>query len=217
VKKNSLGTSTKTYGKGPVRYSFLQGAEGALHVGVDFSFAPVPGAYYYANALSVRHDRELAVVVISFGRFDAAAGKLRDRLDVVMPEAALFFQFWNSSRDVEKSLDEQLRVLGLSAADRSVNPKSLVRTTLFANTIFVTTGGGESCLDFYYLPIRDIHLAKAAGVSKKNHPEIGLDPIIRILCSPAILKALFDACRPHAGGDLLQTTTTERADRANAS
>jgi hypothetical protein len=203
--------SLKTYGKGPVRYALPLGPQGPLQVGIDFRFAPVPGAYYYADALSLRHDRELAMATLLFGHIDAAAGRLRDRLDIIIPEGALFFQFWNSSREVEKTLDEQLKALGLPASTRLITQKSLARTTLFANTIFVATGGGESCLDFYYLPVRDIHIAKT------NHGEIGLEPIIRVLCSPALLKLLFDMCRPHAVSAPGQPAEVRRSDRASAS
>jgi len=203
--------SFKTYGKGPVRYGFPQGPQGPLQIGIDFRFAPVPEAYYYADALSLRHDRELAMATLLFGRLDVAAGKVRDRLDIVMPGAALFFQFWNSSRDVERILDEQLKALRLSASARSIDQKSLPRTTLFANTIFVSTGGGESCFDFYYLPIRDIHFAKM------DRREIGLESIIRVLSSPVVLKALFDLCRPHAIVAPGQPAGERRSDRVSAS
>jgi hypothetical protein len=219
VKKNKspFPDSVKAHGKGPVRYAFPQGPDGPFSIGIDFSSASVPGSYYYADAFSLRRDREFAMVTLSFGRFDTAGGRLRDRLDLVMPEAALFFQFWNSSRDVEKVLDEQLKTLGIAATTRSISPKSLARTTFFANIIFVSTGGGESCLDFYYLPIRDVHLAKASQSSKTKQFEIGLDPIIRILLSPSLLKLLFNVCRPHAITEATKPLALGRTDRANAS
>lgn len=214
--KSPLLNSAKMYGKGPVRYAFPEGPNGPLQLGIDFSAAPVPGAFYYADALSLKRDRELAMVTLSFGRLDAV-GKLRDRLDLVMPAAALFIQFWNSAIQVEKILDEQLKALGISAATRSISQKSLARTTLFANAIFVATGGGESCLDFYYLPVRDIHLAKTRESSKMKQFEIGLDPIVRILLSPSLLKLLFNVCRPDAITGLGQSVELGRADHANAS
>ena len=190
VEKGSPKTG-KVVGGGPVRYTVQPGQNALLNVQVDFALAAVPGAYYYADCLALRYDRELAVVTLSFARTDALSGRVGDRLDVVMPAGALFL-FWNSSRDVEKTLDEQLKALGVSPESRPIGVKALARTTLFANVIFVSTGGGESCLDFYYMPVRDIHFAK------KNRSTIGLEPILRVLSSPVLLKNLFDLSRPYA-------------------
>lgn len=212
MKKAKAGsTDTDFLGRGPVRYKFLQGPGGPLQVGIDFSLAQPPGAYFYADCVSLKRDRDLAMAVLSFGRFDLNAGRFSERLDIVMPDGGLFFQFWNSSRDVEKTVDEQLKVLGLPSASRTITSKSLARATLFANCIFVSTGGGESCLDFYYMPIRDIHLAKAA------RRDISLEAIIRVLTSPAVLKSLFDLCRPYATIDDTQLLHNNRSNRANAS
>ena len=188
---------------------FPQGPDGPLQLGIDFRLASVPAAFYYADAVSLRHDRDLAMALLSFGRSDMSTARLRDRLEVVMPEGALFFQFWISAREVEKTLDEQLKALALAPVSRPVGQKAAVRTTLFANVIFVTTGGGESCLDFYYLPVRDIHLAKA------QRAEIGMDPIVRVLCSPALLKYFLDLCRPYAS-TMTEPSQARRSDRASA-
>jgi hypothetical protein len=209
--RNRDAKASKVVGTGPVRYVMPQMKGGPLQISIDFRFATVPGAYYYADVLSLRHERQLAMVTLLLARFDAQAGRLWDRLDIVMPESALFLQFWNSSREVEKSLDVQMKALNISHALRPVGSKSLPRTTLFANVINVSTGGGESCLDFYYMPVRDIHLAR------QNRSEIGLEPIIRILSSPVLLKSLFELCRPFAASGVGLPTQSGRIGRVSSS
>lgn len=211
VPKREPRSASKLIGTGPVRYLMPEQKGGPLRISIDFRFATIPAAYYYADALSIRHERQLAMVTLLFARFDAQAGKLRERLDIVMPEGALFLTFWNSSREVEKTLDEQMRVLNVAPSLRPVGTKTVPRTTVFSNVLFVSTGAGESCLDFYYMPVRDIHLAK------ENGSEIGLDPIIRILASPVLLKSLFEVIRPFATAVGEKSLQSGRADLVSAS
>jgi len=207
----STTSSEKLYGTGPVRYSFSPGAGNPLKIGIDFRYAVPPGAYSYADATSLKRDRELATAVLSFGRYDPIGSRLTDRIDVVMPEGALFFQFWNSSRAVEKTLDEQLDTMKLGPVNRQIKSKTRPKATFYANVIFVTTGGGESCLDFYYLPVRDVNLAR------EKQADISLEPIVRILLSPVILKYLFELCRPHANASEVASTQLGRTEHASAS
>jgi hypothetical protein len=199
----------KSAGEGPVKYTLPESPNGPLNIGIDFSLAPVPAAYFYADSVSLKRDSELAMVILSFGRFDLTANRLTERIEIAMPQVALFAQFWHSVRNVEDTVNQQLRALKLPAASRSITTRSRARATLYANAISVSVGNGESCLDFYYMSVRDIHLVKIRRIS-----EIGLEPIIRILCSPAVLKSLFDLCRPYATE---QAQLFEGSDRASAS
>jgi hypothetical protein len=85
-------------------------------------------------------------------------------------------------------------MLKLRPISRTVAGVVASRGTLYANLIFVGTGGAESCLDFYYLPVRDIHFAKTVAGS-----EISLQPVIRIPTSPVLLKHMLNLCREFAG------------------
>lgn len=195
MKKRSEPRKGQTqHGQGAVRYSFLsEQSGGALSLQVDFRLARPPETYYYADALSISVDREMGVAILAFGRTKPEGG-LRDRLDVVMPEISLFGVFLSSAIAIEPTIDQQLQMLKLRPVSRMVAGTVQSRGTLYANLIFVSTGGGESCLDFYYLPVRDIHFAKTVVGS-----EISLQPVIRIPTSPALLKQMLSLCREFAG------------------
>jgi hypothetical protein len=206
-KKPSVATDKVTgNGSGPVKYA--PRADGLLQISVDFALAPSPGTYFYADSVSLKRDTESAMAVVSFGRSDLGANRFTERIEIVVPQVALFSQFWNSARSVEGTLDEVLKLLKLPISSRSIMSKARARATLYANTISVALGNGESCLDFYYMPVRDIHYVRAGHIS-----EIGLEPIVRILSSPVVLKTLFDLCRPHATA---QEDLFEGSGRANA-
>ncbi len=181
------------HGQGAVRYSFAPGQSGALNLQVDFRFARAPETYYYADALSISDDKEMGVAILAFGRTRPEGG-LRDRLDIVMPEVSLFVGFLNSAVPIEPTIDQQLEILKLRPVSRMVAGTVQSRGTLYANLIFMSTGGGESCLDFYYLPVRDIHFAKTVVGS-----EISLQPVIRIPTSPVLVKQMLNLCREFAG------------------
>lgn len=193
VKKLKDPSQLKMSGAGPVKYKLPESPDGPLNIGVDFSLALAPNTYFYADSISLKRDVELGMSILSFGRFDLTANRFSERIEIAMPDVALFAQFWHSARNVEGVIDQQLKALKLPAASRSITTKARARATFYANAISVSVGNGESCLDFYYMSVRDIHYVKVRTIS-----EIGLGPIIRVLSSPAVLKSLFDLCRPYS-------------------
>ncbi len=209
-KRNESHKEQKQHGQGAVRYSFLPDQSGALQLQVDFRFARTPETYYYADALSISLDQEMGVAILAFGRTSSEGG-LRDRLDVVMPQVSLLVGFLSSTAPIESTVDQQLELLKLRPVSRVVGSVATSRGTLYANLIFVSTGGAESCLDFYYMPVRDIHFAKTVVGS-----EISLQPVIRIPTSPVLLKHMLNLCREFAGG--LKSRDSRRSpDRAKVS
>lgn len=209
-KRNEPRQKRIQYGQGAVRYSFLPDQSGTLNMQVDFRLARAPETYYYADALSISVDQEMGVAILAFGRTKPEGG-IRDRLDIVMPEISLFVGFLNSVVQLEPTIDQQLELLNLRPASRTVAGIVPSRGTLYSNIIFVSTGGGESCLDFYYLPMRDIHFAKTVAGS-----EITLQPIIRIPTSPVLLKHMIGLCRESAA--MVQSRNPHRrSGRANVS
>ncbi len=182
------------HGRGAVRYSVLPHPKGALQVQVDFRLAPIPETYYYADALSISVDPEMGTAILAFGRTTVEGG-LRDRIDIVIPTMSLLGGFLSSMVPVEPILDKQLEFLKLRPVSRMVSGTAPSRGTLYANLIFASTGVAESCLDFYYLPVRDLHFAKTVVGS-----EITLQPIIRIPTSPVLLKHMVTLCRELTGG-----------------
>lgn len=198
------------HGKGPIRHSFPQGKGGQINIQVDFSLARPPETYYYADALSISVDQEMGVAVLAFGRTNPEGG-LRDRLDVVVPRNSLFGGFLNSVRPIEPSIDQQLEALKLRPVSRMLTGAAQLRGTLFANVIAVATAMEEANIDFYHMPARDIHFVKAGMVS-----EITLQPVMRILSSPVLLKHMISLCRQAAQGELSKGLL-RRPERANVS
>ncbi len=193
-KRNDSRKKQPQHGSGAVRYSILPGKTGALQLQLDFRLTRVPETYYYADALSISVDQEMGTAILAFGR-TITEGGLRDRIDIVMPAVSLLIGFLNSMAPIEPTVDKQLEFRG----------------TLYANLIFVSTGGAEACLDFYYLPVRDLHFAKTVVGS-----EINLQPIIRIPTSPVLLKHMVNLCRELAGG-LQSREPRRRPERAKIS
>src|SRR5260370_2897395 len=193
-KRNDSGKNPPLHGRGAIRYSVLPEQNGALQVHVDFRLAPIPETYYYADALSISVDQEMGTAILAFGR-TITEGGLRDRIDIVVATVSLLTGFLKSMAPIESTVDKQLEFLKLRSVSRMVANVAPSRGTLYANLIFVSTGGAESCLDFYYLPVRDLHFAKTVVGS-----EITLQPIIRIPTSPVMLKHMVNLCRELAGG-----------------
>jgi hypothetical protein len=209
-KRNESRKKLLQHGRGAVRYSILTGQDGAIQMQVDFRLARIPETYYYADALSISVDNEMGMAILAFGRTNTEGG-LRDRIDIVMPAVALLIGFLNSMTPIEPTIDKQLELLKLRPVSRTVANVVPSRGTLFANLIFASTGGAEACLDFYYLPVRDLHFAKTVVGS-----EISVQPIIRIPTSPVLLKHMVNLCRELAGG--LQTMEPRRkSERAKIS
>src|SRR5438445_3519852 len=100
----SQNKDQKIYGTGAVRYTLPQGFAGPIRLNIDFGLSPPPDTYYYASAVSLRHDQSLGMVTLSFGRPEVK-GTAGNAVSVVLPEAVVFSQFWNSSRAVEQTLD----------------------------------------------------------------------------------------------------------------
>lgn len=201
MKKPTKVPTGKMHGKGPVRYSRTGGKDSPLALGIDFRFARVPEAYTYADCVSLKYEKELAIATILFGQADVNSGKVRECISMVIPSAALFGQFQPSAKGVEETLAAQLKFLNLQAVRRSVPTEATVSATRFANVIFLSTSAGEGSLDFYYMPGRDIYFAKQHGT------DIELEPIIRVIISLPVLQYLLELCRPYA-----QTSEATRPD-----
>jgi len=210
-KRPNRNQSSKTYGKGPVRYRLPEDEAGPIQISVDYGLAVVPDQYYYADSFSLQRDDKLGIAVLVFGRSASSEPGARDRLEIAMPESSLFDTFWRSSRSVEQSLDQQLASMKKKGIARPAPAEVARRATLYANNIFIATGGTETCLDFYYLSPRDVHLAKT------RKAQIELFPIIRVIISPVLVKYMFNELRPHAEGASVAGATQGRSQHAGVS
>ncbi len=191
--KTKTRKAKQVFGSNGVFYRFLEQEGGPVEIRIDFGLVPAPPFYYYADSLLLKLDDELRMAHLSFGRRDASTNKFADRIDVVMPMKSLLGHFWASARHVENTVDKILQATGTVPKYQPVSsPDSQATTTLFANTIFAAVGEGESTLDFYHLPPREVHLAKT------QKRDMQIQPTVRVIMSSVVTKHFFDALRPHA-------------------
>ena len=187
AKTEEKGTANTLIGSGAVRYSFTGDVNAPLNIIVDFRLATPPEAYVYADSVSLTNDPRLGMASILFGQHDPR-NKECECMVLAIPSQALFTQFLSAVSTVEENLTQGLKATGLEAARRQVPEGCRVRATLFANVISMYAGQSDCSLDFYYLPVRDIHIAK------QFRTEIGLEPVLRVLIAPTVLKFLFELC-----------------------
>jgi hypothetical protein len=183
---------SKVFGSNGVFYRFPQGFEGQVQVSIDFSKIPAPARYYYADSLRVRIDKEMRMAILSFGHRNENTDKFADRVDVVMPMAALLVTFWASAQPIEAAVDKILETFGVVVEPLPIGPSSTEAATLFANVLFAAAGDGETSLDFYHLAPREMFLAKT------QRSEIKLQPTIRVIMSTVLTKHFLNVLRPLA-------------------
>jgi len=211
LKKQKSAREETVYGKGGVFYKFPKGETGPVQIKVDFGLVPPPQSYYYADAIDLKVDEDLFMGVLSFGRREVGTNRFADRIDIIMPPAALFRQFWLSSRDVEGTIDQVIAKLGATPKVAPASAGSSLAVTLFANMIFIAVGEGESSLDFYHLSPRDVHLAKTRKI------DMQIQPTVRVILSSILTKYFFELLKPHVQEAQASQSTEGRRERATAS
>jgi hypothetical protein len=174
----------QVFGKNGVFFTFPQGEGGPININIDFSLAPPPESYYYADAVHLRVNENLLMVSLSFGRRKVDTNNFQDWIEVVMPVAAVR-QLSASTRDVEKAVDAVLKQMKTNLTTQTVSPVGPGGMTLYANMTFIVAGQGESSLDFYFLSPRDIHLAKTKKL------DMQLMPVVRVIISTVVTKQFF--------------------------
>ena len=190
AKRKAPVTPKKLIGTGPVRYCLTGDPNAPLSINIEFRLATPPEAYVFADSVTLKNDTELGVTSLLFGRRDPRQSKVSECVNVVIPSTSLFVQFLNSVPMVEETLDKSLKASGMKSAQREVPEDSQIRATLFANVVSMFSGNLDCALDFYYMPVRDIHLAK------QFQSQIGLEPVLRVILPPALLKFMFELFRP---------------------
>ena len=200
----------QVFGKNGVLYTFPHGDQDQIQITIDFSQVPPPPNYFYADSLYLRMDNELHMSVLSFGLRNENTDKFSRRIDVVMPTNSLTGPFWASTRPIEPVLDKVLEMSRLTGEARPISPPDPDPQviTLFANMIFLAVGEGESTLDFYHLPPREVHLAKT------QKADIQLKATVRVILSSILTKHFFNTLRPHAEGASDSAPVLERSTRA---
>ena len=196
------------FGKGGVRYRLPEGDGGPIEIRIDYGLVAPPPSYFYADVLGLRVDRPLLMVVLSFGRRSQSGDKISERIDIVMPEEALFQGFWKSTRNVEEVVDKILGQLRKQPPERRLTMGEEPAITLFANNIFVAVGNSETSLDFYHLSPRDVHLAKT------RRYDISMQPIARIIMSTLLVKTFFRLLEPYVQQPSASKGLEEKIERA---
>lgn len=193
IKSKKPLSPEKTFGTNGVSYSFPAGEGGPINIAVNFARVPAPASYYYADAVFVKNDDGLMMSNLGFCRKTMSGDSIADRIDVVMPSAALR-QFSLNAREVDAAVDQVLAQLGATRTVKPVFPADSGATTLFANMIFIVAGQGESSLDFYHLPPRDVHLAKTEKI------DMQIVPIVRVILSSVLTKYFLELVKQLATG-----------------
>ncbi len=191
-KKRTTKSEGVTYGKGAVRYTLPREEQGPMKLLIDFAQTDPPEFSFYSNTVSLRGDHGLATVTVSFGQSSEETDKATKRVDIVMPESALFNWFLGSIKKVEPAVEVALRDLNRQPLEPVPSSKTDQVVTVYANNIYASTGGEESCLDFYYISPRSLHHARTLRA------DIPLEPVVRITLSVVLFKYFYDQCRLQA-------------------
>jgi len=170
-------------GKGVITYSLPQGENGPLQLHLDMAQARIPDIFFYSNIVFLQADYNLASVRISFGRVVEKPAKSMRRVDIVMPESAIS-RYITSIKNIEGTVNKALERIKGSPIKEVAQPETDQVVTLYANHIYASVSGEESCMDFYYISPRDLHIART---QKGN---IALDPVIRVPLSTVLFKHL---------------------------
>jgi hypothetical protein len=153
-----------------------------LELAVDYEKAEVPARAYAADFCRViKVDYEFVFV---FGKLVPGKGRLRNKVEISFPRRAFGYQFWYSSRELQKSLSSELcseRLLDLKFDDTDTVQ------SFRANNAYMAWLGDEGLIDFYYIAPSEVHYAR---VGKRN--KILLDPVLRIVMSSHILLQCLD-------------------------
>lgn len=183
------------FGTGAVRYSFLEGEPASMALEIDWGKAPVPPRSYYSNMVALQKDDRHAVAILSFGRVAFDGDVVSQQIDIVISQVALFQTYWDSSRDLESTVESALSRLNLKPLEPMTSFSPVAESTYYANILYSAVSGSEVTLDFYFVSPRDVHRAI------KFHGDVSIVPVVRIIASMALLKQFLDLCRPHTGDE----------------
>jgi hypothetical protein len=179
---------------GAVRYRSLASSTGAaagIEIGLDYSKAPVPNHFYFADYVSV--DEDASEVMFTFGKLDKPhADRLRTKVEVYFNPVMFVKQFWSQTRDLQGILTKYVAEQGL----KPLEPRGLLEApkaqTFHSNNVSVIMTDGESMMDFFYLSPKDLLYKPQKG------EKIDVEALVRILLSPSLLLLLLTESQPFA-------------------
>jgi hypothetical protein len=178
---------------GAVRYRLLgsTGKPTGVEFGLDYAKAPVPAHFYFADYLSV--DEDSSQVMFTFGKLDKpATNKLRSKVEIYFNPVMFVKQFWASTREVHKSIQEYANKHGLSAIAKSQLLEAPKVQTFQSNNVAILLSIGECLLDFYYVSPKDLFYRTPQG------EKVDAEALVRIILSVELVLSLLDQSRPIA-------------------
>ena len=189
-KRNNIGSARTLQASGgsALKVRFLQTDEhqAVCEFMVDYRQAAVPERFYSADYCDVQRAR--SGFGLLFGKLIIGTSKLRTKIEIDFPQDMFVRQLWASSKDFYKTVQ--------TIADKMHLPPvtDLEETdkvqTFRANNVFMGVWGEEGVIDFYYISPRDMHFAQF-----QQRGDAGLEPVIRVLMSAALLFEFLEKCR----------------------
>jgi hypothetical protein len=179
---------------GAVNYRLL-GTSG-IEIGLDYSKAPVPDHFYFADYLSV--DEDSSQVMFTFGKLDKPiADQLRSKVEVYFNPLMFVKQFWASTREMHSKVKTLAMARGFAATPHSGLLQAPKVQTFQANQISMLMTEGECIADFFYLSPKDLFY------KPQKNEKIDLEALVRIILSPPLVLSLLEQSQPIAEKFLL--------------
>jgi hypothetical protein len=174
---------------GAVHYRTL-GSVG-IELGLDYSKAPVPDHFYFADYLSV--DEDSSQVMFTFGKLDKPkTDVLRSKVEIYFNPVMFIKQYWTSSRDLHKIAKKLAVARGLPAIPQIGLLSAPKVQTFQANQVSMLMTEGECIIDFFYLSPKDMFY------KPPRNEKIDVEALVRIILSPPMLLSLLDLSEPIA-------------------
>ncbi len=195
--KQQLAKADRYNRSGPVRYVVQEAKHGkpsVVSLGIAYDEAPVPSSYYVADYYQVV-PLDLEVLLI-FGKLDHPnVEKLRNKIEVYFPAELFVRQLWKSSREFQKTLEAYVEK-GHSQAvgPGAISPQTDKVQTLHSNNVLMVLSAGHCIMDFFYISAKDLWL------KPPKNEAIGIEALVRVITSGALVLGFLRECDKIAGG-----------------
>ncbi len=160
-------------------------------MGLEYSKAPVPEHFYFADYLSV--DEDSSQIMFTFGKLDKPANdKLRSKVEIYNNPAMFVKQFWASTREMHKQLQDRALAQGWTPPPEGELLEAPKVQTFQSNNVSILMSEGECLLDFFYISPKDMFYKPPLG------EKIDVEALVRVILSAKLLLILLDLSRPIA-------------------
>ena len=174
---------------GAVNYRLI--APAGIELGMDYSKAPVPEHFYFADYLSV--DEDSSQVMFTFGKLDKPLiDQLRSKVEVYFNPLMFIKQFWFSARELHEKIKTLAKARGFTATPHGPLLPAPKVQTFQANQLSMLMTEGECILDFFYLSPKDLFY------KPQKNEKIDLEALVRIILSPPLVLSFLEQSQPLA-------------------